>query len=128
MKAIDRLSLLCVSAFKLFLSYQLCYPRRESPEINVCTDPRFGCIKENFGEDPAHVTAFTVAAVTGLQGGTAQPSEYLPDNNAVVCEAKHCCAYGAGGRDGQSANISPKTLHDIYLRPWDAFVVAGGRG
>jgi beta-glucosidase len=24
--------------------------------------------------------------------------------------------------------MSPKTLHDVYLRPWDAFVAAGGRG
>lgn len=69
----------------------------------------------------------TVAAVTGLQGAGA-PGDYLPDDEHVVCEAKHCCAYGAGGRDGQSADISPKTLHDIYLRPWDAFVKAGGRG
>jgi beta-glucosidase-like glycosyl hydrolase len=99
-----------------------------SPEISVCSDPRFGRIEENFGEDPAHATAFAVAAVTGLQGGTAAPSEYLPDDEHVVCEAKHCCAYGAGGRDGQSADMSPKTLHDVYLRPWDAFVAAGGRG
>ena len=65
----------------------------------------------------------TVAAVTGLQGD-GDPSDYLPDEEHVVCEAKHCCAYGAGGRDGQSADISPKTLHDVYLRPWDAFVEA----
>ena len=123
----------------------------------VCTDPRFGRTEEvrpcaqansaptrataplekilkilllaqNFGEDPAHVSAFAVAAVTGLQGGSAKPSTYLPDNDHIVCEAKHCCAYGAGGRDGNSADISPKTLHDVYLRPWDAFVEAGGRG
>ena len=93
----------------------------------MCTDPRFGRTEENFGEDPAHVAAFTVAAVTGLQGSEAA-SDYLPDNDHVVCEAKHCCAYGAGGRDGQSADVSPKTLHDVYLRPWDAFVKAGGRG
>ena len=54
-----------------------------------------------------------VAAVTGLQGGSASPSEYLPDNDHIVCEAKHCCAYGAGGRDGNSADVSPKTLHDV---------------
>eukprot|EP01046_Picozoa_sp_COSAG06_P034022 COSAG06_NODE_3524_length_5228_cov_160.163580_3_plen_182_part_00 len=94
----------------------------------VCTDPRFGRTEENFGADPAHVSAFAVAAVTGLQGGSAKPSTYLPDNDHIVCEAKHCCAYGAGGRDGNSADISPKTLHDVYLRPWDAFVEAGGRG
>ena len=65
------------------------------------------------GEDPAHVAAMAVAAVTGLQGGSASPSEYLPDNDHIVCEAKHCCAYGAGGRDGNSADVSQKTLHDV---------------
>ena len=58
------------------------------------------------GEDPAHVAAMAVAAVTGLQGGSASPSEYLPDNDHIVCEAKHCCAYGAGGRDGASSDVS----------------------
>ena len=35
---------------------------------------------------------------------------------------------GAGGRDGNSADISEKTLHDVYLRPWKAFIQNGGRG
>ena len=100
-----------------------------SPEINVITDPRFGRTEENFGEDPALVEAMAVAAVTGLQGGTQQPSEYLADaTTGIVCEAKHCCAYGAGGRDGNSADVSQKTLHDVYLRPWKAYIAAGGRG
>ena len=38
-----------------------------SPEISVCSDPRFGRIEENFGEDPAHATAFAVAAVSYRQ-------------------------------------------------------------
>ena len=80
-----------------------------------------------FGEDPTHVAACTVAAVTGLQGGSGLPSTYV-DNQHIVCEAKHCCAYGAGGRDGNSADVSQKTLHDVYLRSWDAYVKAGGRG
>ena len=74
------------------------------------------------GEDPAHVAAMAVAAVTGLQGGSASPSEYLPDNDHIVCEAKHCCAYGAGGRDGNSADISQKTLHDVR-NPHEPFVL-----
>ena len=87
-----------------------------------------GRTEENFGEDPTLVEAMAVAAVTGLQGGTARPTDYLPDNQSIVCEAKHCCAYGAGGRDGASADISTKTLHDVYLRPWKAYIAAGGRG
>ena len=40
-----------------------------SPEINVCTDQRFGRVEENFGEDPCLVSAMGVAAVSGLHGG-----------------------------------------------------------
>ena len=54
------------------------------------------------------VAAFAAAAVTGLGGGTVrggptQAAGYLPDNDHIITEAKHCCAYGAGGRDGNSA-------------------------
>jgi beta-glucosidase len=137
-----------------------------SPEINVCTDPRFGrtgalsvcvcvcvcvclCVcldfallqgvcallltvlavpEENFGEDPALVAAMGVAAVTGLHGGnTAGASSYLP-RGAIVSEAKHAAAYGFGGRDGAPADLSPRTLHDVYFRPWKEYVAAGGRG
>jgi beta-glucosidase len=88
-----------------------------SPEINVCTDPRFGRTEENFGEDPALVAAMGIAAVQGLQGGsTGGPSEYLP-KGSIISEAKHAAAYGYGGKDGAAADLSPRTLHDIYLRP-----------
>ena len=65
-----------------------------APVLDLFVDPRFGRLQEGFGEDPMHVSAFATAAVTGLQGGVHLPSAYLPDNDHVVCEAKHCCAYG----------------------------------
>eukprot|EP01052_Picozoa_sp_SAG31_P019757 SAG31_NODE_1455_length_8278_cov_2.514366_3_plen_282_part_00 len=84
--------------------------------------------EENFGEDPALVAAMGVAATTGLHGGnTGGASSYLP-NSAIVSEAKHAAAYGFGGRDGSPADLSPRTLHDVYLRPWREYVAAGGRG
>jgi|EP01043_Picozoa_sp_COSAG02_P031008 beta-glucosidase len=99
-----------------------------SPEINVCTDPRFGRTEENFGEDPALVSAMGVAAVQGLHGGNVDgPSGYLP-KGTIVSEAKHAAAYGFGGKDGMAADLSPRTLHDIYLRPWREYKEAGGRG
>jgi len=69
-----------------------------------------------------------VAAVKGLHGGNLEgPSGYLP-KGTIVSEAKHAAAYGFGGKDGMAADVSPRTLHDIYLRPWKAYKEAGGRG
>lgn len=100
-----------------------------SPEINVVTDPRFGRTEENFGEEPALVAAMAAAAVAGLQGGTAPPTAYLPSfTMAIVAEAKHAIAYGASGLDGGAADVSEATLHNVYLKPWRAFIRAGGRG
>ena len=51
-----------------------------SPEINVCTDPRFGRTQENFGSDAQHVAAMGVALTVGLQGGVGDastPAQYL---------------------------------------------------
>jgi len=61
--------------------------RAFSPEINVCTDPRFGRTQENFGGDATHVAACGVAIATGLGGaGNADsPSEYVLPGH-VSCE------------------------------------------
>jgi beta-glucosidase-like glycosyl hydrolase len=100
-----------------------------SPEINPVTDPRFGRSEENWGEEPLLVARMARAAVIGLQGGLAQPTEYLPDPSiGLIAEAKHCCVYGFSGLDGGAADVSEKTLHDVYLKPWRAYIQAGGRG
>ena len=92
------------------------------------TDPRFGRTEENFGEDPALVAAMGVAAVTGLHAGQmGGPATYLPARAAIVSEAKHAAAYAFGGKDGAATDVSDRTLHDIYLRPWAAYAAAGGR-
>jgi beta-glucosidase len=99
-----------------------------SPELNVCTDPRFGRTEENFGEDPNLVAAMGEAAVKGLHNGeVGGPSQYLP-RGAIVSEAKHAAAYGFGGKDGMAADMSERTLHDVYLKPWKRYAEAGGRG
>ena len=100
-----------------------------SPELNVPGDARFGRTEENFSEDPMLTAALGAAAVMGLHAGEAGgPSTYLPARGAIVSEAKHAAAYGYGGKDGAPADVSDRTLHDIYLRPWREYAAAGGRG
>ena len=63
-----------------------------SPILQVCTDPRFGRMEENFAEDPCLVSKYGVAAVTGLQGsdGLGGASEYLGSpRTRVASQAKH---------------------------------------
>lgn len=43
------------------------------------------------------------------------------DQNNNVCS-------GFGDADGAPADVSIPTLYDIYLKPWAAYVAAGGRG
>ena len=72
-------------------------------------------------QHPEHVVA--------LQGGRQAPTEYLADfSSGIVAEAKHCCGYGFSGLDGGAADISDGTLHNVYFKPWRAFIRAGGRG
>ena len=58
----------------------------------------------------------------------AKCGEYHEVLPTIVSEAKHYAAYGLSAYDGAPADLSVPTLHDIYLRPWKAYVGAGGRG
>ena len=74
-----------------------------SPVLQVATDPRFGRLEENFGEDPYIVGRLGIAAVIGLQGadGSDGASTYLGSARThVVSQAKHYAMYGAAGKDG----------------------------
>ena len=81
-------------------------------------------MQENFGSDPLLVTKMTEKATVGLQGGSTMPDEYLAQYNAsMIAAAKHCCVYGFSGLDGGAADVDEKSLHDIYSKPWRAFVI-----
>jgi beta-glucosidase-like glycosyl hydrolase len=74
-----------------------------SPVLQVTTDPRFGRLAENFGEDPHMVSMMGLAALRGTQGhGTVaahgdvttcdhcNASTYIADPlNHPFCQAKH---------------------------------------
>jgi beta-glucosidase len=92
-----------------------------APMIDVARDPRWGRIVEGAGEDPYLGARMAVAQVSGYQGGnTLRPG-------SLMATAKHFGAYGAGigGRDYNSADLSERTLQEVYLPPFFAAARAG---
>jgi len=92
-----------------------------APMIDIARDPRWGRIVEGAGEDPYLGARMAVAQVNGYQGGnTLRPG-------SLMATAKHFGAYGAaiGGRDYNSADISERSLQEVYLPPFYAAARAG---
>ena len=92
-----------------------------APMVDIARDPRWGRIVEGAGEDSYLGSRMAVAQVVGYQGGnTLRPG-------SLMAAAKHFGAYGAavGGRDYNSADISERTLHEVYLPPFFAAARAG---
>ena len=87
-----------------------------SPMVDIARDPRWGRIVEGAGEDPYLGAMFAAARVRGFQGND------LTASNAIAATAKHFAAYGAaeGGRDYNVADLSERTLRDVYLPPFYA--------
>lgn len=98
-----------------------------SPMLDIARDPRWGRVAEGFGEDPFLAGKLAAAAVRGFQGNDqdAIPQQF-PVDRIVAC-AKHFVGYGAaeGGRDYNSTEITPQTLHNIYLAPFKAAIESG---
>ncbi len=92
-----------------------------SPMIDVARDPRWGRVAEGYGEDPYANAVFAAASVRGYQG------KNLSDSTSVAACLKHYVGYGASeaGRDYVYTEVSPQTLWDTYLPPYEAGVKAG---
>jgi beta-glucosidase len=92
-----------------------------APMIDIARDARWGRIVEGAGEDPYLGSRMAVAQVAGYQGGNVlRPG-------SLMATAKHFGAYGAaiGGRDYNSADLSERTLQEVYLPPFHAAARAG---
>lgn len=94
-----------------------------SPMIDVARDPRWGRVAEGYGEDPYANGVFGAASVRGYQG------KNLADSTSVAACLKHYVAYGASeaGRDYVYTEVSPQTLWDTYLLPYEMCVKAGAQ-
>ncbi|MGH7465326.1 MAG: glycoside hydrolase family 3 N-terminal domain-containing protein, partial [Longimicrobiales bacterium] len=92
-----------------------------APMVDIARDPRWGRIIEGAGEDPYLGSAMAAARVRGFQGSD------LRDSLTIMATAKHFVAYGAAeaGRDYNTADMSERTLREVYLPPFRAAVDAG---
>ena len=113
-----------------------------APVINLWADARFGRLQEGYSENPALTSAYAAAAARGFQGRAPDADADDADDDGgdggwfylgrdkLVALAKHYAAYGAalGGLNGAPAELTTRTLNEVYLAPWRAFARAGGRG
>jgi len=85
-----------------------------APMVDIAHDPRWGRIAEGSGEDPYLGSLLAAARVRGFQ-------------ESILATAKHFAAYGAAeaGRDYNTADVSERTLREVYLPPFKAAVDAG---
>jgi beta-glucosidase len=92
-----------------------------APMVDIARDPRWGRIVEGSGEDPYLGSVMAAAAVRGFQG-----TNYGCPGKILACP-KHFAAYGAveGGRDYNTAEVSERTLREIYFPPFKAAIDAG---
>src|SRR5262245_14583776 len=91
-----------------------------APMLDVTREPRWGRIAESPGEDPFVTAVYAEAKVRGFQGVD------LAAPDSIGATAKHLAGYGAvtAGRDYASIDMSPTTLHEVYLPPFEAAVRA----
>lgn len=94
-----------------------------APMVDVARDPRWGRISEGAGEDPYLGSVLAAARVRGFQG------EKLGEDGTLMATAKHFIAYGAAeaGRDYNIADLSERTLREVYLPPFKAAIDAGAQ-
>ncbi|WP_205600740.1 beta-glucosidase BglX [Gracilibacillus sp. YIM 98692] len=92
-----------------------------APMVDISRDPRWGRVAEGSGEDTYLSSEIATARVKGFQG------EDLTDAQRILACAKHFIGYGGavGGRDYNTVDMSPQTLHEVYLPPFEAATNAG---
>ncbi|MBX9575820.1 MAG: beta-glucosidase BglX [Caulobacteraceae bacterium] len=92
-----------------------------APMVDVSRDARWGRGVEGAGEDVLLGARLAAARVEGFQGAG------LGDPSAMMATPKHLAAYGAAaaGLDYAGADVSERTLREVYFPPFQAAFGAG---
>ncbi|MFC5801973.1 glycoside hydrolase family 3 N-terminal domain-containing protein [Streptomyces formicae] len=94
--------------------------------LDLLRDPRWGRAEECFGEDPLLAAELTRALVEGMQG--VGRSALATGGVGVVLKHFAAQGEGVGGRNGQSAVLGPRDLHELHLPAAEAGTRAGAVG
>lgn len=91
-----------------------------NPNVEVARDPRWGRVGETYGEDPYLVTLLGVESVKGYQGA-------LNSSEDVLACIKHFVGGSEpiNGTNGAPADLSERTLREVFFPPFEAGVKAG---
>lgn len=93
-----------------------------TPVVDVARDPRWGRVEETLGEDPYLAGQIGLQAVLGFQG-----DDDKWDEGEVFATLKHMAGHGEpeGGNNIGPANISERTLREVFLQPF-RYIVKNG--
>ncbi|MDR2622414.1 MAG: glycoside hydrolase family 3 C-terminal domain-containing protein, partial [Dysgonamonadaceae bacterium] len=91
-----------------------------NPNVEVARDPRWGRVGETYGEDPYLVGLMGAATTKGYQGNFGQ-------DNVLAC-IKHFVGGSepVNGANAAPADLSERTLREVFFPPFKAGVEAGG--
>ncbi|SOD12086.1 glycoside hydrolase family 3 N-terminal domain-containing protein [Pedobacter xixiisoli] len=91
-----------------------------NPNIEIARDPRWGRVGETFGEDTYLVTQLGVACVKGYQG-----ADFTGTDKVLACIKHFMGGTPINGTNGAPADLSERTMREIYFPPYIAGVKAG---
>ena len=93
-----------------------------TPVVDIAREPRWGRVEETYGEDPYLSAQIGLAAVNGFQGDAT-----FQNKDRVAATLKHMAGHGQpeNGNNISPANISERTLREIFLYPFKTIVEKG---
>jgi beta-glucosidase len=94
-----------------------------NPNVDVARDARWGRVGETFGEDPYLVGEMGLALVNGYQ-------DDMQGGDDVLACIKHLIAgsQSINGGNATPTDVSERTLHEVFLPPYELSVRKGGAG
>jgi beta-glucosidase len=94
-----------------------------TPVVDVAREPRWGRVEETYGEDPYLVSRMGIAAVQGFQG-----QRNFRDKMHILACLKHFVAHAQpeGGQNCAPAEVSQRTLREVYLFPFKEVIQKAG--